>query len=316
MKNKITIVGAGYVGSTIAYAVMNRGFASRISLVDIDREKAEGEAMDLNHGAPFVKPVKVTSGGYDECKNSDVVVVTAGASQDPGESRIDLVHKNTDIFKDIIPRITQRTTDAKILVVTNPVDILTYVAEEISGLPRGQVLGSGTVLDTSRLRYLIGDHCNINTSNVHGYVIGEHGDREVVTWSLTNFGGVPFDKYCSNCSKNCNRDLFKEETSESVKNAAYEVIDRKGATNYAVGLAVSRILEAIIRDERTMLTVSTVLTGQYGLRDVALSLPSIVGNRGVEEVLTHDLSSGEEEKLVESGEELRDIANGLNLNKA
>lgn len=313
MKSKITIVGAGYVGSTIAYAIMNRGFASRISLVDIDREKAEGEAMDLNHGAAFVKQVKVTSGGYDECKNSDVVVVTAGASQEPGESRMDLVHKNTDIFKDIIPRITKRTTDAKILVVTNPVDILTYVAEEISGLPRGQVLGSGTVLDTSRLRYLIGDHCNINTSNVHGYVIGEHGDREVVTWSLTNFGGVPFDKYCSNCSRNCNRDLFKEETSESVKNAAYEVIDRKGATNYAVGLAVSRILEAIIQDERTMLTVSTVLTGQYGLKDVALSLPSIVGSKGVEDVLTHELSSAEEEKLVESGEELREIASGLNL---
>lgn len=313
MKSKITIIGAGYVGSTIAYAVMNRGFASLISLVDIDREKAEGEAMDLNHGASFVKPVKVKSGGYEECEDSDVVVVTAGASQDPGESRMDLVHKNTEIFKDVIPRITERTTDAKILVVTNPVDILTYVAEEISDLPQGQVLGSGTVLDTSRLRYLIGDHCDINTSNVHSYVIGEHGDREVVTWSLTNFGGVPFDKYCSNCSKNCDRSRFKRETSTSVKNAAYEVIERKGATNYAVGLAVARILEAITRDERTMLTVSSVLNGQYGLKDVALSLPSIVGGEGVEDVLTHDLSSPEEEKLVTSGRELRDIASGLHL---
>ncbi len=313
MKSKITIVGAGYVGSTIAYAVMNQGFASRISLVDIDKEKAEGEAMDLNHGAPFVKPVKVTSGGYEECKNSDVVVITAGASQEPGESRMDLVNKNTEIFKNIIPNITNHAEEAKILVVTNPVDILTYVAEKLSDLPTGHVLGSGTVLDTSRLRYLIGDHCDINTSNVHSYVIGEHGDREVVTWSLTNFGGVPFDRYCSNCSKNCNRPLFKDRISESVKNAAYEVIDRKGATNYAVGLAVSRILEAILEDERTMLTVSSVLSGQYGLKNVALSLPSIVGSNGVEKVLTHDLSEEEEKKLIDSGKELADIAKGLNL---
>ena len=313
MKSKITIVGAGYVGSTIAYAVMNQGFASRISLVDIDKEKAEGEAMDLNHGAPFVKPVKVTSGGYEECKNSDVVVITAGASQEPGESRMDLVNKNTEIFKNIIPNITNHAEEAKILVVTNPVDILTYVAEKLSDLPTGHVLGSGTVLDTSRLRYLIGDHCDINTSNVHSYVIGEHGDREVVTWSLTNFGGVPFDRYCSNCSKNCNRPLFKDRISESVKNAAYEVIDRKGATNYAVGLAVSRILEAILEDERTMLTVSSVLSGQYGLKNVALSLPSIVGSNGVEKVLTHDLSEKEEKKLIDSGKELSDIAKGLNL---
>jgi L-lactate dehydrogenase len=313
MKSKITIVGAGYVGSTIAYAVMNQGFASRISLVDIDKEKAEGEAMDLNHGAPFVKPVKVTSGGYEECKNSDVVVITAGASQEPGESRMDLVNKNTEIFKNIIPNITNHAEEAKILVVTNPVDILTYVAEKLSDLPTGHVLGSGTVLDTSRLRYLIGDHCDINTSNVHSYVIGEHGDREVVTWSLTNFGGVPFDRYCSNCSKNCDRPPLKDRISESVKNAAYEVIDRKGATNYAVGLAVSRILEAILEDERTMLTVSSVLSGQYGLKNVALSLPSIVGSNGVEKVLTHDLSEEEEKKLIDSGKELADIAKGLNL---
>lgn len=313
MKSKITIIGAGYVGSTIAYAVMNRGSASRISLVDVDKEKAKGEAMDLNHGASFVKSVKVASGGYEECKNSEVVVITAGASQQPGESRMDLVNKNTEIFKEIIPKITNHTEEAKILVVTNPVDILTYVAERLSDLPDGHVLGSGTVLDTSRLRYLIGDHCDINTSNVHSYVIGEHGDREVVTWSLTNFGGVPFDKYCSNCPKNCDSSLFKDRVSESVKNAAYEVIDRKGATNYAVGLAVSRILEAILNDERTMLTVSSVLSGQYGLKDVALSLPSIVGSSGVEKVLTHDLSQEEEKKLIDSGKELSEIAKGLDL---
>ena len=313
MKNKIAIIGAGYVGSTIAYAVMNRGFASRISLIDIDEQKAEGEAMDLNHGAAFVKPIKVTSGGYEECADADVVVITAGANQKPGQTRLDLVNENTEIFKEIVPRIKDQGDDPIILVVTNPVDILTYVADEISGFPTGRVLGSGTVLDTSRLRYLIGDHCDINTSNVHSYVIGEHGDREVVTWSLTNFGGIPFDKYCDICDRRCNGEEFKETVEEKVKNAAYEVIDRKGATNYAVGLAVAEILEAIVRDERKMLTVTSRLNGQYGLTDVALGLPSIVGSNGAEKVLTHDLSPQEEEKLIKSGRELKAIADKLDL---
>lgn len=313
MKNKITIIGAGYVGSTIAYAVMNRGFASRISLIDIDEEKAAGEAMDLNHGAAFVKPIKVTSGDYGECADADVIVITAGANQKPGQTRLDLVGENANIFKDIIPRIKEHSDNPIILVVTNPVDILTYVADELAGFPRGRVLGSGTVLDTSRLRYLIGDHCDINTSNVHGYVIGEHGDREVITWSLTNFGGIPFDKYCPICDKNCNSEEFKESIEERVKNAAYEVIDKKGATNYAVGLAVTEILEAVLRDERKMLTVTSRLNGQYGLTDVALGLPSIVGGNGVEKALTHDLSSEEEKKLVESGKELKEMGSELDL---
>lgn len=313
MKNKIAIVGAGYVGSTIAYAVMNRGFASRISLIDIDTEKAAGEAMDLNHGAAFVKPIKVTSGDYEECADADVIVITAGKNQKPGQSRLDLVSENADIFKNIIPRINKHADNPIILVVTNPVDILTYVADEIAGFASGRVLGSGTVLDTSRLRYLIGDHCEINTSNVHGYVIGEHGDREVITWSLTNFGGIPFDNYCQICDKECNKEGFKETIEEKVKNAAYEVIDRKGATNYAVGLAVAEILEAILRNERKMLTVTSRLNGQYGLKDVALGLPSIVGSNGAEKVLTHDLNSQEEEKLIASGEELRDMGQKLNL---
>ncbi|MFB6291096.1 MAG: L-lactate dehydrogenase [Candidatus Bipolaricaulia bacterium] len=313
MKNKVSIIGAGYVGSTIAYAVMNRGFASKISLIDIDEKKAEGEAMDLSHGAAFVKPVKVTSGDYGECSDADVVVITAGKNQKPGQTRLDLVNENAQIFKDIVPRIEEHADDPIILVVTNPVDILTYVADEISSLSSGQVLGSGTVLDTSRLRYLIGDHCRINPSNVHGYVIGEHGDREVITWSLTNFGGIPFDKYCEICNRSCNRGKFKRSIEERVKNAAYEVIDRKGATNYAVGLAVAEILEAIFRDERKMLTVTSRLRGQYGLTDVALGLPSIVGTNGVEKTLTHDLSAEEEEKLIKSGKELKETGSKIEL---
>lgn len=313
MKDKIAIIGAGYVGSTIAYAVMNRGFASRISLIDIDEEKAAGEAMDLSHGAAFVKPIKVTSGDYEECADADVIVITAGLNQKPGQTRLDLVGENANIFKEIIPRIKEHADDPIILVVTNPVDILTYVADELAGFPAGRVLGSGTVLDTSRLRYLIGDHCEINTSNVHGYVIGEHGDREVITWSLTNFGGIPFEKYCQICDKNCNRGKFKESIEEKVKNAAYEVIDKKGATNYAVGLAVTEILEAILRDERKMLTVTSRLNGQYGLTDVALGLPSIVGGNGAEKVLTHDLSPEEEEELIESGKQLKEMGGKLDL---
>ena len=313
MKNKITIIGAGYVGSTIAYAVMNRGFASTISLIDIDEEKAEGEAMDLNHGAAFVKPIKLTSGNYEECAGSDVIVITAGKNQKPGQTRIVLVNENAEVFKEIIPDVMEYADNPIILVVTNPVDILTYVADELSGLPTGKVLGSGTVLDTSRLRYLIGDHCNINPSNVHGYVIGEHGDREVITWSLTNFGGISFKKYCRICDRHCNTEELKETVEEAVKNAAYEVIDRKGATNYAVELAVAEILEAILRDERKMLTVTSVLTGQYGLTGVALGLPTVVGSNGAEKVLTHDLSKTEEEKLIESGEELKETASRLSI---
>lgn len=313
MKDKVVIVGAGLVGATSAYAIMNTGLASEIVLIDLDQDRAEGEAMDLNHGAAFVKPVKIKSGGYEECKDARIVIIAAGANQEPGETRLDLVKKNTKIFKSIIPQIMEYTNDAILLVVTNPVDILTYVTMKLSGLSEKRVLGSGTVLDTSRFRYLLSKHCNVNPRNIHAYILGEHGDHEVAAWSLTTVAGVPFGDYCAICGNECADDSFKEDMSEKVKNAAYEIIDRKGATYYAVGLAVARIVESIFRDEHTILTVSNVLGGQYDLSDVALSLPAIIGAEGIERVLTLGLTADEEKKLIKAGDILKDIIDDLEL---
>ncbi len=313
MTNKIVIVGAGFVGATTAYAIMNWGLASEIVLVDINEKKAEGEAMDLSHGAAFVKPVKVRSGGYEECKDARIVIITAGANQEPGETRLDLVHKNTRVFKSIVPEIMKYTKDAILLVVTNPVDILTYVTKKLSGLPSSQVIGSGTVLDTSRFRYLLSEHCRVNPRNIHGYILGEHGDHEVTAWSLTTVAGVPFTDYCVFCGRQCNNEEFREEISRQVRNAAYEIIERKGATYYAVGLGVARIVESILRDENSILTVSTILEGQYGLENVALSLPVILGAEGIVRVLNLDLAPEEEKKLREIGELLQGIIKDLDL---
>ncbi|MFW6238910.1 MAG: L-lactate dehydrogenase [Halanaerobiales bacterium] len=306
MQNKVVIIGAGFVGSTIAYALMNNGIASEIVLIDIDEDKAEGEAMDLSHGASFVKPVNVSSGSYEECVDADMVIITAGANQKPGESRLDLVKKNTGIFKQIVPQITEYTEDTLLLVVTNPVDILTYVAYRISGYPRERVLGSGTVLDTSRFRYLLSWHCEVNPANIHAYIIGEHGDHEVAAWSQTNIAGINFDRFCLTCERDCGEE-FRDEVYHKVKDAAYEVIDKKGATYYAIGLAVTRIVESIFRNENTILTVSSILDGHYGLSDMALSLPAKVGRSGIKDVLMMELSAEEEEALIESGELLKGI---------
>ncbi|MEJ6950279.1 L-lactate dehydrogenase [Natronospora cellulosivora (SeqCode)] len=311
MKNKIVIVGAGLVGATSAYAIMNLGLASEIVLIDLDNERAEGEAMDLNHGAAFVKPVRIKSGNYEDCKDARLIIISAGANQKPGETRLDLVKKNTEIFKNIIPEIRKYTQDAILLVVTNPVDVLTYVTKKISGFPTNQVIGSGTVLDTSRFRYLLSDHCKISPQNIHAYILGEHGDHEVTAWSLTTVAGVKFEDYCVLCDNDCVNSDFKDEMSGKVRNAAYEIIDKKGATYYAVGLAVARIVEGIFRDENTIMTVSTCLDGEYGFDNVALSLPSIVGRHGIKQILTLDLSQEEEEKLKEAALVLQDIIKDL-----
>ena len=318
MSNKIVIIGAGFVGSTIGYAIMNWGLASEIVLVDIDEAKAEGEAMDLSHGAAFVKPVEVKSGGYEECEDADIVIITAGANQKPGETRLDLVQKNTEVFKNIVPDITKYTRDAILLVVSNPVDILTYVTYKLSGLPRHQVIGSGTVLDTSRFRHLLSKHCHLDPRNVHAYIIGEHGDHEVAAWSLTNVAGIPFEKYCHQCNEDCEyhcdgscSEAFKKDVAEDVKESAYEIIEKKDATYYAIGLAVSRIIESIMRDENTILTISSVLKGHYGISDIALSLPSIVDKNGVKKVLDLDISDSEKQKFVKSSEMMQELIGNL-----
>lgn len=316
MKNKtikkVTVIGAGFVGSTTAYTLMLSGLISEIVLIDKNTDKSEGEVMDLNHGMPFVRPVKIYNGDYSDCKGSDIVIITAGANQKPGETRIDLVKKNTAIFKEIVNEVVKYNKDCILLIVTNPVDILTYVTYKISGFPKNKIIGSGTVLDTARFRYLLGDHTGIDPRNVHAYIIGEHGDTEVPAWSLTNIAGIPMDDYCKAC-ENCEDNISRKEIYLNVKNAAYEIIKRKGATYYAVALAVRRIVEAIVRDENSILTVSSLLEGQYGLSDLCLSVPTIVNSNGIERILDIPINDNESELLKKSGNALKEIINTLAL---
>ena len=311
--NKIAIIGAGGVGATTAFALMVKGIASKIVLIDINKEKAKGEAMDIDHGASFVPPVEINSGNYSECKNADIIIITAGANQEPGETRLDLVEKNTEIFKQIIPSITEYNQEGILLVVTNPVDILTYISYKLSGFPKERVIGSGTVLDSSRFRSLISRHCKVAANNVHGYIIGEHGDSEVPVWSLTNIAGAKLDNYCPVCDRNCESSTNRQEIEEKVKNAAYEIIEKKGATYYAIALAVTRIVRAILRDENAVLTISSLMQGQYGIEDICLSLPTIVNNSGVRRVLNLPLNSEEKKSFLESATALQEIISNLDL---
>ena len=310
--SKITIVGAGFVGSTTAFALMNGGMASEIVIVDINKDKAEGEAMDLSHGVSFVRPVSICAGEYKDTKDSDIIIITAGVNQKPGETRLDIVEKNIRVFKDIIPPLVKFSPNAILLVVSNPVDILTYITYRISGLPKERVIGSGTVLDTSRLRYLLSEHFNVDTRNIHTYIMGEHGDSEIATWSLTNIAGMTVEEYCNKACAACDGSL-KYNIHENVKNAAYDVINRKGATYYAVALAIRRIVEAILRDENSILTVSTLLEGQFGIRDVYLGVPSIVGEQGVKKILEVPLNDEELSKLQESAKTLKDVLDKCHL---
>lgn len=312
--HKATIVGAGFVGSTTAYTLMLSGLFSELVIIDINETKAKGEVMDMNHGIPFAKPVKIYQGTYEDCRHSDLIIITAGANQKEGETRIDLVHKNTAIFKSIMSQIVKYTDPSEtiLLVVTNPVDILTYVTWKLSGFPAGRVLGSGTVLDTARFRYLIGEHVGVDTRNVHGYILGEHGDSELAAWSLTNIAGIPMEDYCRSCG-GCRDSIDMTNIFNSVKNAAYEIIKAKGATYYAVALAVQRISEAIMRDEHSILTVSSIMDGQYGLKDVSISVPTIVDRQGINRVIEVPLAPQEQALLNKSADTLKDVIKQLKL---
>ncbi len=303
-KGKIAIVGAGYVGSTTAYTLMMSGLVSEIVLLDINRDKAEGDAIDMNHGVSFVSPVRIVAGDYSDIKGSDMVIITAGANQQQGEKRTDLLRRNAEIFRDIIENILRYCHDDTILqVVTNPVDILTYVTCKISGFSKNNVFGSGTVLDTSRLKYLIGKKANVDTRNVHTYIIGEHGDSEVAAWSVTNIAGMSVEDYCGDPHND-----YREDFYLSTKNAAYEIINKKGATYYAIALAVKRIVESIIGDENSILTVSSMLDGEYGISDVCLSVPTIVGAGGAEKIVEIDFSDEEIAGLKRSAATLKNLA--------
>ncbi|MCK8828331.1 L-lactate dehydrogenase [Natroniella acetigena] len=310
--NKIAIIGAGGVGATTAYALMIKGIGSEIVLVDINKQKAEGEAMDLNHGSSFVNPVKVYAGDYSDCKDAEIIIITAGAKQKPDETRLDLVDKNVAIFKEMIPQITEYNDNCILLIISNPVDILTYVTLKLSGFPKERVFGSGTVLDSSRFRTLLSESCNIATNNVHGYIIGEHGDSKVAAWSLTNIAGTNLDDYCPVCEETCTRDN-QEQIATQVKNAAYKIIEKKGSTFYAIALAISKIVRSILRDENSVLTVSTLLHGEYGVEDICLSLPTVINSSGIDRVLNLDLQPQERETFVKSAKTLQEITKNLNL---
>ena len=296
LKPKIVIVGAGKVGSTFAFSLMISGLAREIVLIDKNEALAIGECMDLNHGLSFAHPTRIYAAGYEACVGADIVVITAGANQKPDQTRTDLVKTNVAIYKEIVPFITRYTRDAILLVVTNPVDILTYVTLKLSGLPSNRVIGSGTVLDTARLKYMISNYAKVDTRNVHAYIIGEHGDTELPVWSDATIGGMDVETYCSEYAQLGNVNNEMKDLFLKVKNAAYEIIKLKGATNYSIAMALVKITKSILRNENSILPVSTLITDYYGISDVCISIPSIVNINGVEQTIKLDLSA-EEEKL-------------------
>lgn len=309
---RVAIIGTGNVGATFAYALMLSGLAAEIVLIDVNKSKAQGEAMDLNHGVPLAHPTRIWSGTYEDCAGAVLTVVTAGAAQKPGETRLDLVQRNTAIFRSIIPEIVKYNPDGLILIATNPVDILTYVSWKLSGLPKKRVIGSGTILDTARFRYLLSEHFDVDPRSVHAYIVGEHGDSEVPVWSLANIAGMRLPMFCAANGMSCQDDAL-DHIFQQTRDAAYEIIERKGSTYYAIGTGLVRIAEAIIRDQSTVLSISSYIEDYYGIDDVYISLPTIVDRGGAERTLRLELSNEEIAGLQNSAKVLKEIIGQLNL---
>ena len=308
--SRVAVVGVGNVGASFAYALVLSGLASELVLIDVDRRRAEGEAMDLAHAVPFTKPIRVWAGDYEDCRGAAVTVITAGAAQKPGESRRALVERNAAIFGQIVPRVADANPDGIILVTTNPVDVLTHEAWQLSGLPPSRVFGSGTILDTARFRALLSEHFGVDPRSVHAFIAGEHGDSEVPIWSSANIAGMHLDDFCPAHGMEYDAAAMTA-IFEKTRDAAYEIIARKGATYYAVGAGLLRIVEAIIRDQRTVLSVSSLISDYYGISDVYLSLPCVVHRDGVERQLRLDLSPSEATGLRQSAEVLRRMIDEL-----
>ncbi|MBS5519924.1 L-lactate dehydrogenase [Acidaminococcus sp.] len=304
---KIAIVGCGMVGATSAFALMEQGLFSELVLVDVNRERAEGEAMDIGHGMTFASPMNIYAGDYDDIMDASIIVITAGASQKVGETRLDLVKKNAAIFGSIIPEIAKRNYQGILLIVANPVDILTHVAQKLSGFPRSRVFGSGTVLDTGRLKYLLGQHLDVDPRNIDAYIIGEHGDSEIPVWSSAYVSGMPLSRFCEFRGHH-DHEAAMEHLAQSVKDSAYEIIKKKKATYYGIAMGVRRICSAIIRDEKSVLPVSVYLDGEFGLSGATLSVPAIVGAQGIEKVVPISLSKEEGDALQKSAEILKETA--------
>ncbi len=309
---KAAMIGCGFVGSASAFALMQSGLFSELVLIDANHDKAEGEAMDIAHGLPFAGQMKIYAGDYDDIVDAAVIIVTAGAAQKPGETRLDLVNKNVNIFKSIIPEIAKRNYKGILLIVANPVDILTYTAVKLSGLPENRVIGSGTVLDTARLKYALGEHLEVDSRSVHSFIIGEHGDSEIVAWSSTNVSGIPVNDFCE-LRGHFNHEEAMHRIADDVKNSAYDIIEKKGATYYGIAMSVKRICECIMRDEKSILPISSMMHGEYGISDICLSMPTVVGREGVETRVPIQLNEQEESALSASAEQLSKVAAQLGL---
>ncbi|MFW6169783.1 MAG: L-lactate dehydrogenase [Planctomycetota bacterium] len=308
---KVVVVGAGDVGATFAYALAQDGTASEIVLTDVDRDTAEGQVLDLAHGLPFFEPVHIRVGDKSDYRDASVIVITAGAAQKVGESRLDLLRKNAKIMENVVDDITSQPTSAVMVVVSNPVDVLTYVALKRCGWPKSRVMGSGTVLDTARFKYILSNHCGVDARNVHAYILGEHGDSEIAAWSMSHIAGLSLSKYCSICGKCEDWRKRREEMVQQVRHSAYHIIDYKGSTNFAIGMALVRIVGAMLRNEHSVLTVSSYLNGEYGVDDICLSVPCMLSNAGVERVLEGDLTEAEREGLHNSARVLRESVESL-----
>ena len=309
---KCGVIGVGFVGATCAFTLATSGLFSELVLVDANHKKAEGEAADISHGIAFSQPCVVRAGGYDDLKECGLIVIAAGANQKPGETRIELLGRNKAIMQSIVESIMNVNKDAILLVVSNPVDLLTYMAQKISGLPAGRVIGSGTVLDTARLKHLLGQYLEIDSRNVHAFIVGEHGDSELAVWSSANISGVDLDDYCKISGKDYSQETL-DKIYISVRDAAYSIIEGKGATYYGIGLAVKRIAEAIVRDEHSVLPVSSMVDGHYGVSGLCLGLPCVLGKNGVENVLDIPLNEAEAEKLRSSAEKMRALLDEIGL---
>jgi L-lactate dehydrogenase len=297
--NRVALIGTGFVGSSYAFALLNQGITEELVLIDLNEAKAEGDAMDLNHGLPFSPSrTKIWYGSYADCSQADVVVITAGASQKPGETRLDLVEKNTKIFKGIVEQIMASGFDGIFLVATNPVDILTYAVWKFSGLPKERVIGSGTILDTARFRFLLGEYFDVDTRNVHAYIIGEHGDTELPVWSHADIAGTKISEWSKNKQDYKPEDL--DNIFVNVRDAAYHIIERKGATYYGIAMGLVRLTKAILQDENSVLTVSCYLDGEYGQKDIYIGVPAVVNHSGIRQVVELDLNDEEKQKFENS----------------
>ena len=309
---KVAVIGCGFVGATSAFSLIQSGLFSEMVLIDANHEKAVGEAMDLSHGSAYSTPVKIYAGSYDDIVDAGLIVITAGANQKPNETRLDLVKKNVSIFKSIIPEIKERNCEGILLIVSNPVDILTYVTLKLSGFPANRVIGSGTVLDTARLKHVLGEHLQVDSRNIHAYVIGEHGDSELAVWSGAQVAGIHINHFCELRGHFQHQEAMNRLYQE-VRDSAYHIIERKGATYYGVAVAVKRIAEAIVKNEHAVLPISSLMQGEFGLNDLCLSIPTVVGNKGVEMVVDIYLDNEEKQKLLESAHALKQVLESLDI---